>query len=64
MFIHGKSITKDHVYPKSKGGEIKTPACMNCNIVKEDMKPIDFAIFAFKTGIDIAVIPIGYMENG
>lgn len=64
MFIHFKSITKDHVYPKSKGGEMKTPACMNCNVVKEDMLPIDWAIFASKNGIDIATIPIGYLENG
>lgn len=64
MMIVAKDITKDHVYPKSKGGEIKTPACMNCNVVKEDMLPIEFAIFAYKNGIDIATIPIGYLENG
>lgn len=64
MFFNAREITKDHVYPKSKGGEIKTPACMSCNVVKEDMRPIDFALFAYKTGIDIATIPIGYMENG
>jgi hypothetical protein len=64
MFIYCKDITKDHVYPKSKGGEMKTPACMNCNVVKEDMLPIDWAIFASKHGIDIATIPIGYLENG
>jgi hypothetical protein len=64
MFTNARDITKDHVYPKSKGGEIKTPACMPCNVVKEDMLPIDFAIYAFKHGIDIATIPIGYLESG
>lgn len=55
-----KRITKDHVYPKSKGGIIKAPACLNCNIAKEDMLPIDFAILYTKEGKAIPSVPIGY----
>lgn len=54
-----KEVTRDHVYPKSKGGIIKTPCCLNCNTIKEDMKPIEFALWFTKEGRGIAVIPIG-----
>lgn len=58
-FVHEKKVTRDHVYPKSKGGLIKTPCCLPCNIAKEDMKPIEFAIWFSKMGYDLAVLPIG-----
>jgi Pyruvate/2-oxoacid:ferredoxin oxidoreductase delta subunit len=60
QFIPEREITRDHVYPKSKGGIIKTPSCEPCNIEKEDMLPIAWAIHMFKVGRDIAIIPIGY----
>jgi hypothetical protein len=55
-----KQVTKDHVYPKSRGGMIKAPACLHCNIAKEDMLPIDFAILYTKEGKAIPSVPIGY----
>lgn len=64
VFVHDKKITRDHIYPKSRGGIIKTPACMSCNVDKEDMLPIDWAIHASKEGRDLAVIPIGFTEFG
>lgn len=59
IFIHYRAITRDHVYPKSKGGILKTPACEKCNIRKKDMLPIEWAIFAADERIDFAMIPIG-----
>lgn len=53
-----KQVTRDHVYPKSKGGIIKTPSCLNCNTIKEDMLPIEFAIW-FSKEHGIAMLPIG-----
>lgn len=63
-FVHEKKLTRDHVYPKSKGGLIKTPCCMSCNVDKEDMLPIEWAIHASKTNRDLAVVPIGFTEYG
>lgn len=51
MFIHEKKLTRDHVYPKSKGGLLKTPCCGPCNIAKEDMLPIEWAIYASENDI-------------
>lgn len=58
-FVYYRSITRDHVYPKSKGGLIKTPACIDCNIAKENMKPIEWALYAYNNNLDLATIPIG-----
>lgn len=58
-FIYYRDITRDHVYPKSKGGTIKAPACEKCNTRKKDMKPIEWAIYAAKHREDMAVLPIG-----
>lgn len=55
-FIHEKKLTRDHVYPKSKQGLIKVPACNDCNIAKEDKLPIEWAVFA--TENDIAFTPL------
>jgi hypothetical protein len=55
--IPEKQVTRDHVYPKSKGGIIKTPCCINCNIIKEDMKPIEWAMFASERGYDLSCPP-------
>lgn len=59
MWVHEKRLTRDHVYPKSKGGLIKTPACGPCNEYKEDMLPIEFALNFSKLGRAWATIPIG-----
>lgn len=53
-FIRDKEITRDHVWPKSLGGVIKAPACGPCNTLKEDMKPIQFALYASDKGIALA----------
>ena len=58
-FIPEKKLTRDHVYPKSKGGIIKTPSCSPCNIEKEDMLPIEWALYCYKNSIDLPNIPIG-----
>lgn len=61
--VYEKNLTRDHVYPKSKGGIVKTPCCLQCNIRKEDMKPIEFAVWFSKHGFDLSVIPIGSETN-
>ncbi len=63
MFIHYKRITRDHVYPKSKGGLIKTPSCRSCNERKQDKLPIEWAIFSYENLEDLAVLPIGSEFN-
>ena len=62
-WVKQREITRDHVYPKSRGGYIKTPACLPCNIYKEDMLPIDFAVIFSKEGRAWATIPIGSDEE-
>ncbi len=47
-----KELTRDHVYPKSKGGIIKAPACEPCNIAKQDMYPIQWALYALEMELD------------
>jgi len=34
--------TKDHFFPKSKGGRLQVHCCNNCNKMKGDMSPIEF----------------------
>jgi hypothetical protein len=65
IFVYYRYITRDHVYPKSKGGVIKAPACESCNVAKENMLPIEWALYASNHGLDIATIPIGaeYMQS-
>ena len=53
VWIHERKVTKDHVYPKSLGGYIKTPCCLACNIYKADRKPIEWAVFAQKHNLDL-----------
>lgn len=43
-FFITRQITRDHVYPKSRGGVITTPACYQCNEAKADTLPIAWAI--------------------
>jgi hypothetical protein len=62
FFISEKRLTRDHVYPKSRGGVIKTPSCWQCNFEKEDMLPIQFAVWWSNTGRALPVIPIGSDE--
>lgn len=44
-FLPMKEMTRDHVWPKSLGGEITTTACYTCNTKKRDMLPIQWAIY-------------------
>jgi len=43
-FFITKQISRDHVYPKSRGGMFTTPACYICNEYKADLLPIAWAI--------------------
>jgi len=52
-WVHEKKITRDHVWPKSRGGLIKAPSCIECNIAKESKLPIEFAIWHSQTGAAI-----------
>ena len=45
IFIPMREQTRDHIWPKSLGGVITTTACSNCNTIKKDMRPIEFAIY-------------------
>ena len=40
-----RSETRDHVYPKSLGGERTVPACVACNNLKGDMRPYQWREF-------------------
>ena len=53
-FVPQRELTRDHVWPKSLGGNVKVPSCNPCNVIKEDKKPIEFAIFASTTGLSLA----------
>lgn len=44
IFFVPRLITRDHVYPKSKGGQFTTPACYPCNETKANTLPIEWAI--------------------
>lgn len=44
-FIPMKDMTRDHVWPKSLGGVFTTTSCMECNTIKKNMKPIEFALW-------------------
>ena len=44
VFFGTRNITRDHVYPKSRGGQFTTPACYNCNETKANMLPIEWAL--------------------
>jgi hypothetical protein len=54
IFVYQKRLSRDHVYPKSKGGPATTPSCYPCNETKKDMLPIEWAVFAYNEGLDIA----------
>lgn len=57
-WVYYRKITRDHVYPKSRGGQQKAPACEDCNIAKENMLPIEWALYSYRHNMDIATIPI------
>ena len=59
IFVYYRTITRDHVYPKSRGGILKAPACTDCNVAKENMLPIEWALYAARNRLDVATIPIG-----
>src|SRR5665811_1461187 len=50
-FLPLEAMTRDHIYPKSLGGTYTTPSCNPCNIAKENMLPIQWAIFATENDI-------------
>lgn len=56
-FFIKQVITRDHIYPKSLGGELTTPACNPCNETKANKKPIQWAleISGVEEEIDAAV---------
>lgn len=60
IFRKSRRMTRDHIYPKSLGGDKTAPACKPCNQTKLDMKPIEWGLHASKYGLDVAVIPQGY----
>lgn len=37
-----KDLTKDHFYPKSKGGKFTITACLRCNRYKANLTPLKF----------------------
>lgn len=43
-FFITRQISRDHVYPKSRGGQVTTPACYECNERKADLLPIAWAL--------------------
>lgn len=51
IFILTKNVTRDHIWPKSKGGSYTTPSCDSCNTLKKDMKPIEWGIEASLSGL-------------
>jgi 5-methylcytosine-specific restriction endonuclease McrA len=53
LFISAKEVTRDHVYPRSKGGYSTAPACRPCNEAKIDLRPIEWAVYAYKYRMDI-----------
>lgn len=54
IVLPSRKLTRDHIYPKSKGGCITTPACNLCNQTKGDKKPIEWAIFYSERELDVA----------
>jgi 5-methylcytosine-specific restriction endonuclease McrA len=52
--LPSRKLTRDHIYPKSKGGCFTTPCCGLCNQAKGDMKPIEWALFYSERELDIA----------
>lgn len=49
-----RKLTRDHIYPKSRGGVLVTPCCMQCNQAKGDKKPIEWAIFYSENELKLA----------
>lgn len=40
--IEGFKMSKDHFFPKSKGGRLMVYSCHNCNSIKADKTPIQW----------------------
>ncbi len=49
MPLRDRSKTKDHVYPKSRGGTVTVKACQLCNRAKRDMSLEEFRAKTFAT---------------
>lgn len=46
IFLPPRQITRDHVFPKSRGGVFTTPACYSCNEKKANKLPIEWALLS------------------
>lgn len=44
IFVPMKEMTRDHIFPKSLGGETTSTACGRCNTIKKNIKPIQWAV--------------------
>ena len=42
-----QECTREHLLPKSKGGRIIKPCCLECNQEKADRLPIDWVIYLY-----------------
>lgn len=51
-FITDKYLSRDHVYPKSKGGNVTTACCAECNEKKKNMLPLEWALHASQHQLD------------
>jgi len=46
------SLTKDHIFPKSKGGKATVPACYKCNQDKAALSLDEYlVVLAFRAGM-------------
>ena len=52
MPIRDRSKTKDHVYPRSRGGTVTVKACQLCNRAKRDQTLEEFRAKSFATSSD------------
>ena len=53
IFLPMKQMTRDHIYPKSLGGVVTTTSCSDCNEMKKDMRPIEFALWYTNRFFDV-----------
>lgn len=50
-FFPMKEMTRDHVYPKSRGGVFTTTSCGPCNQAKKNMLPIEYALSSINADV-------------
>lgn len=46
----GASVSREHVYPRSRGGALTIIACEGCNIAKGAMMPFDWIEYLYAIG--------------